>query len=84
MSQITIRGIDPQVEQQIRQIARETGKSLNLVILEMIYGYTGHAGQRKSPCASLAKLAGGWSKEEADDFFEAIKSCEQVDEELWQ
>ena len=41
MGQITIRGMDPEIEQEIRKISRMTGKSLNKVILEMIYNYTG-------------------------------------------
>jgi len=37
MAQITIRDMDPEIEQKIRKISRTTGKSLNKVILEMIY-----------------------------------------------
>lgn len=83
MGQITVRGIDPEVETQIRQVARETGKSLNQIILEMIYIQTGHKGEHNPRCASLAKLAGGLSQEEADEFFNSIESCEQIDEEMW-
>ncbi len=84
MGQITIRGIDPQIESIIRQRARESGKSLNRVILDMIYAYTGHDSKRKPrPCASLKKLAGGWNKQDADGFFESIKPCEQIDEDMW-
>ncbi len=46
--------------------------------------YTGHDNQRKSPCACLKKLAGGWSKEDAAGFFESIKPCEQIDEGMWE
>ena len=41
MAQITLRSIDPKIEQKIRKISRMTGKSLNKVILEMIYDCTG-------------------------------------------
>lgn len=85
MPQITLRGMDPEIEQKIRQISRRTGKSLNSVILEMIYNYTGsNKIKRKKPAASLRKLAGGWSKKDTVNFFESIKSCEQIDEDMWE
>lgn len=85
MGQITIRGIAPEVEQEIRKISRITGKSLNRVIQDIICQHTGHHQQRRStPTAALKKLAGGWSKKEAADFMESIKSCEQIDPGLWQ
>lgn len=84
MAQITLRGIDPQVEREIREIARKTGKSLNRVILDMIYRHTGYTKKEKRPLGdSLRNLAGGWSEKEALEFFESIKPCEQIDEEMW-
>jgi hypothetical protein len=41
MRQITLRGIDPEVERTIRRMAKTTGKSLNRVILDMIHQSTG-------------------------------------------
>jgi hypothetical protein len=32
MTQITLRGLDPDMEQKIRRMARNSGKSLNRVI----------------------------------------------------
>ena len=81
MSQITLRGIDPQIERKIRMMAKKSGKSLNRVILDIIYQ---HAGLGKNTQAnSLIKLAGGWSEDDASEFLESIKSCEQIDEEMW-
>jgi len=84
MSQITLRGIDNETEKKIRREAKKKGKSLNKIILEMI-GQRG--GQKKEkeelPANSLRKLAGGWSRKEADKFLESIKSCEQIDEVMW-
>ena len=84
MSQITIRGIDPAVERKIRRMAKKSGKSLNHIILDMVYQATGLKKQDKKPAAhSLKKLAGGWSEKDALEFLESIKSCEQIDEEMW-
>ena len=84
MAQITIRSIDPEVEQEIRKISRMTGKSLNKVILEMIYNYTGFNKKKQTPpSASLRKLSGNWSDKEASNFLRSIASCEQIDEDMW-
>jgi predicted DNA-binding protein len=84
MGQITIRGISPEVEAEVRKISKATGKSLNRVIQEIIYQHIGfNQKPKRSPAESLRRLAGGWSEKEAADFLETIKSCEQVDEEMW-
>ncbi len=84
MSQITIRGLDPAVEREIRRIAKKKGKSLNRVILDMVYQSAGLKMQDREPAAhSLKQLAGGWSENDAAQFEESIKSCEQIDKEMW-
>jgi hypothetical protein len=81
MRQITLRGMDPEVERTIRRIAKASGKSLNRVILDIIHQYTGL--NKITSAASLRELTGGWSNEEAAKFLDSIKSCEQIDEEMW-
>ena len=84
MTQITLRGLDPEMDREIRRMARENGKSLNRVILDMIYQYTGfRKKEKRAPAESLRKLAGGWSEKDAMEFQEAIKSCERIDEGMW-
>ena len=75
MRQITLRGMDPEVERTIRRMAKTTGKSLNRVILDMIHQYMG-LNKKYLPAASLREHAGGWSAEDAAEFFDSIKSCE--------
>ena len=83
MPQITIRGMEPEIEKKIRKIARESGKSLNSIILDMIYKYTGYYQQGRKPANSLRELAGGWSEQDALEIVDSIKSFEQIDEEMW-
>ena len=81
MQQITIRGIEPEIEREIRRIAKSTQKSINQVIKEIIRK------EFKSPlprASSLKELAGGWSPEEAAEFERNIKSCDRIDEDMWQ
>ncbi len=82
MRQITLRGMDPEVERTIRRMAKTTGKSLNRIILDMIHQYAG-LNKINSPAASLRELAGGWSDEDVAEFLDSIKPCEQIDEEMW-
>jgi hypothetical protein len=82
MRQITLRGMDPKAERTIRRMAKTTGKSLNRVILDMIHQCTG-INKKNPPAASLKELAGGWSDEDVAEFFDSIKPCEQIDEEMW-
>ena len=84
MSQITLRGIDPEIEQKVRQISKSTGKSLNKVIQEIIYQHIGVDQKgKKSASHSLRKLAGGWSEKDALEISEAIKAFDQIDEAMW-
>ena len=84
MSQITLRGITPEVEKEIRQISKDSGKSINLVIQEIIYQHAGFSRKRRVARAeSLRKLSGGWSAKEIAEFNSAIKPCEQIDEKMW-
>jgi len=84
MSQITIRGLDEEVEKRIRKEAKQKGKSLSKVLLDMLYERTGSKKEKQNPRGeSLRKLAGGWSRKEADRFLESIKSCEQIDKGMW-
>ncbi|MFZ1202188.1 MAG: hypothetical protein WAO07_18635 [Desulfobacterales bacterium] len=81
MSQITLRGMEPTIEREIRRIAKKTGKSLNRVVLEMLNKSAKPA--KTAPADSLRDLAGGWTEKEASEFNEAIKICEQIDEAMW-
>jgi hypothetical protein len=80
MQQITIRGLEPKIEQEIRKIAKGSHKSINQVIKEIIHNeFRGST----VPASSLKELAGGWSEKDAAEFERSIKSCEQIDEAMW-
>ena len=84
MKQITVRGIAPDLEKQIRRKAKATGKSLNKVMLELIGGSAGPEKRGKKPAgASLAELAGGWSEKEAREFEESVRVFEEIDQATW-
>ena len=66
MSQITLRGLEPKIEREIRRIAKNTGKSLNRVVLEMINKSAEPV--KTTPADSLRNLAGGWTEKEASGY----------------
>jgi hypothetical protein len=80
MQQITIRGLEPQIEQEIRKMAKNSHKSINQVIKEIIYKEFNKA---RLPAASLRRLAGSWTQKEATEFERSIKSCQEIDEDMW-
>ena len=75
MRQITLRGMDPEVERTIRRMAKTSGKSLNRVILNMIRQSIG-LNKKNPPAAFLRELAGGWSAEDAAEFLDSIRPCD--------
>lgn len=84
LRQITLRGIDPEMEREIRRKAKEEGKSLNKVILELIGGSSGTGRRRKKPGGgSLLEFAGGWSERDVREFEKSVAIFEEVDDEMW-
>ena len=83
MTQITIRGIDPDMDKEIRKRALKSGKSLNRVVLELLRKNADQEKKKMPRAASLRKLAGGWKKEDAAQFTESMKIFEQIDEAMW-
>lgn len=82
MQQMTIRGIEPEIEEKIRKIARQNHQSVNQVLKDIIRKEF-VADRRLPRAATLKQLAGGWSRKEAAEFNLAIESCEQIDEDMW-
>jgi hypothetical protein len=85
IAQLTLRGLPPRLQREIRELARRDGISLNKAALRLLEKGAG-LGARSEDCigSSLDALIGTWSEEEADALIESIKSCEQIDSELWE
>ena len=75
--QYTIRGIPPEVDAQLRQIAAQRKQSLNQVIVdELICATVGY--KRR---ADFSDLVGQWTPDPA--FEEMLASQRQIDPEKW-
>ena len=83
MKQLTLRQIPKEVENELRQIASQSGTSLNhtvLVALQKGLGLAPPARRRRD----LGRFAGKWTAAEAAEFEQNIKAFDHIDEELWQ
>ena len=82
MSQITLRELDPGLERLIRRKAAEEGKSLNVVVQELLRKAVGlESGSPRQ--RNLSGLAGTWTQAEADSFDSTQQGFQQVDQEVW-
>ena len=81
MAAISVRGLEAQQLQDLKNEARRQGISLNKLALQRLTGSRDNAAAADD---DLDALAGTWSQNEADAFHAAIAPLEQVDPELWE
>lgn len=78
--QYTLRNVPPFLDRALRRLSRQTGASLNDVLLEALAKGAGVAAER-TPQRNLADLAGTWEEDTAFD--NALQEQDTVDESLW-
>ena len=78
--QYTIRNVPESLDEALRRVARERGKSLNEVAIEALARGTGIT-QDRSRQRDLRDIAGTWRKDTA--FEEALAAQDTIDEEMW-
>jgi hypothetical protein len=78
--QYTIRGIPAAVDAAIRQRARATGKSLNVVAVEVLAEGSGATGARHKR-RSVSGIAGSWRSEQTVD--DVLGDQDRIDPDLW-
>lgn len=86
MKQLTLRGFDPALERQLRELASELQISLNRAALLLMRRGAGLAGPRRPARevgGALDSFIGVWSGEQEAELLEAIEPFEQIDSELW-
>jgi len=85
MKNMTLRGIDPALAEKLAQTARQSGKSMNLLVLEAVRRQLGLAGEkpRKAEHHDLDHLFGRWSEDEFNRVQGRIEAERRIDPELW-
>ena len=84
-SQLTLRGLDPRLQREIRDLARREKISLNKAAVRLLEKGAGLGSSEASDRIghSLDHFIGTWTHDEAEELLESIQSCEQIDAELW-
>lgn len=83
MKSISLRGIDDEIAQRLREEAQRQGTSVNALILQFVRKGVGLQAPRRPVYHDLDVLAGTWSAEEASAFLDSLSDFEQVDRGLW-
>lgn len=85
MANLSIRGLDDDLAEKLKADAEQAGVSVNARVLELIREGLGVPGdeRRRRVYHDLDALAGTWSDADQQEFEQATREFEQVDEELW-
>lgn len=86
VTNLSIRGLDDQATQRLKEEAANQGVSINAFVIGCIrkaVGLSEEAG-KDVHYHDLDKLAGTWSEADVADFHEAIAAFERIDENAWQ
>ncbi len=86
MKQLTIRGLEPELEERVRKLARSEGISLNQAVLRLLRRGAGMAPGAQSQevvGSSLDHLIGTWTEAEEQELLDSIRDVERVDDEIW-
>jgi len=78
--QYTIRNVPDTLDEALRRVARERGKSLNEVAIEALARGAGVTGESKRQ-RNLGDIAGTWRRDPAFD--SALAAQDTIDEEMW-
>ncbi len=86
INHLTIRGLDPRTETEVKTIARTRNISINKAALALIRKGAGILDPGQGPETvgeSLNSFIGSWSAAEERTFLDAIDDLGRVDESLW-
>ena len=84
MKTLTIRGIDTEMDHKIKEISKESGDSINKIVLKLLTSSLG-LGKNKSfkTYHDLDDLAGTWTQDDENDFNANILELNEIDKDLW-
>ena len=84
MSTLTIRGIDQELSQKIKEIAQQNNESINQSVLKILKTALGLTKPKQFKSYNdLDHLAGGWTVKDEKSIYEATSDFRKIDKELW-
>jgi hypothetical protein len=85
MSNLSIRGIDPDLATILKQQAQASGKSVNQLVLDVLKAHVGHHKKKHftQEYHDLDFLFGQWTDSDLIKIQGKIDNESQIDDELW-
>ena len=85
MKAFTIRGVEPEVAEKLKIMAKKKGKSINQIVLDFIKKNLGLEKEKthSREYDDLNDLLGSWSDDEFTKIHAQINQSRQIDQELW-
>jgi hypothetical protein len=85
MKTLTIRGIDPELANKIKERSGKNGESINKLILRVLKSALVIGENKVFPTYhDLDHLSGTWTEEDEKEFYKNIQGLEKIDKELWE
>lgn len=87
MHQLTVRGFDTALAENIRQLAQRERISLNQAALRLLRRGAGLAGRREAGSvvgSSLDRFIGSWTREQAEAVNLALQDFKSIDQSMWE
>ena len=85
MTQITVRNVDQELHQFLKEQASNKGMSINGYIIQLLkdVGNPNEHAYRKEVHHDLDSLAGTWNDEIFAEFNQVLQEQRQIDEAMW-
>jgi plasmid stability protein len=83
MTQLTIRGVDEELQNALRAEAGRRNSSVNRTVLAFLRDALGLGSNKEQLYHDLDHLAGTWTAEDEAEFAQHLAAQRVIDEELW-
>lgn len=82
-TQLTVRGLPPELATRLKQEARVRGWSLNHTVLFLLRQATGLEKSGPQMHTDLDHVLGAWTEDETRSFDRALEEMRTIDSEVW-
>lgn len=79
-SHLTVRNLPSELAAALDREKQRRGTSLNQTVIDLLRQSLGVKGTRSN---GVGRLAGTWTEAEHKEFLSAIRSFEEIDQDLW-
>ncbi len=85
MKTLTVRGVEPELSDTLKNMAKRQGKSVNQIVIDALKKHSGFEKERKFTQVhhDLDDLFGRWTQKEFNEIQSKIDTERRIDPELW-